>query len=1132
MPKKAFYLEADPLWYKDAIIYELHVKTFYDSNNDGIGDFKGLIQKLDYLEDLGITAIWLLPFYSSPLKDDGYDIADYFNVHKNYGGLKDFKDFLREAHRRGIRVITELVLNHTSDQHAWFQKSRRAKAGSSWRNYYVWNDTPEKYQDARIIFKDFESSNWSWDTVARQYFWHRFYSHQPDLNYESTHLQKAVSRVLDFWLEMGVDGLRLDAVPYLFESEGTHCENLTETYEFLKKLRKHIDGKFKNIMLLAEANQWPEDAAAYFGNGDICHLAFHFPLMPRMFMALQMEDRFPVIDILEQTPSIPENCQWAMFLRNHDELTLEMVTDEERDYMYRIYARDAVARINLGIRRRLAPLLGNNRRKIELMNVLLFTLPGTPVIYYGDEIGMGDNYYLGDRDGVRTPMQWSGDRNAGFSRANPHKLYLPVIMDPGYHFEAVNVESQQLSTASLLWWMKHSIAMRKRFKCFGRGSIEFITPDNPKVLAYIRRYEDENILVVVNLSKYAQVAEMDLSKLQGYIPEDVFSGNKFPVIKDDPYIFTLSPHGYYIFMLRQEEVLVVEKETLPEIRVSENWEKIFEGKTRERLERRILPQYLKQRRWFGGKARTIRQVSIEENIRVPENGSYISLLFIEVKYSEGPPEVYMLPVSFTSHRGVEGDTEQFITEGVTLKLDYEWLKLKVDRIMEESPQAVIARLNVDNEEGIIYDSMYTSKFRDKIFEMLSRRKKIKGTTGEITAIPGKMFRKLMGDRKHFNSRVLMAEQSNTSILYEDVFFFKLFRKISEGLNPDMELVRFLTEKAKFRNIPPFAGAVEFRRRGGEPGTVGLLQGFIPNQGDTWTYTLDSVKHYFEHVLAKKHELIKTPVTCEKFLNIESCEIPNVLNELIGGVYFEMVRLLGVRTAELHMALSSAPDIPDFAPEPFSLLYQRSVYQAMRSLTRKVFQSLSKNLKKLPGHIMDEGTKILSLEKNIITSFGSITKEKIPVTKTRIHGDYHLGQVLYTGKDFIIIDFEGEPARALSERRLKRSPLVDVAGMLRSFHYAAYSAYLHHVEVRPEDSAELESWIEPWYNSVGRIFLQSYLTTAKDAAFLPKKKDHLKTLLQVYLLDKAVYEIGYELNNRPAWLLIPFKGIENVLGGEK
>ncbi len=484
----------DPLWYKDAVIYEMHVRSFYDSDKDGVGDFRGLTEKLDYLQDLGITAIWLLPFYPSPLRDDGYDISDYTDIHEKYGTLRDFKAFLREAKYRGLKIITELVINHTSNQHPWFQRARRAAPGSRHREYYVWSETPQKYQEARIIFQDFESSNWAWDPEAQAYYWHRFYSHQPDLNFDSPDVRKEIIRALNFWLSLGVDGLRLDAVPYLYEREGTNCENLPETHAFLKELRRHVDATFKNRMLLAEANQWPEDAAAYFGQGDECHMAFHFPLMPRMFMALRMEDRFPIIDILQQTPQIPDNCQWALFLRNHDELTLEMVTDEERDYMYRVYSQDPQARINLGIRRRLAPLLGNHRRRIELMKSLLFAMPGTPVLYYGDEIGMGDNIFLGDRDGVRTPMQWSADRNAGFSQANSQRLYLPVNIDPEYHYEAINVEAQQNNPHSLLWWMKRMIALRKGHKALTRGSIEFLLPENTKVLAFLRCHQEECIL--------------------------------------------------------------------------------------------------------------------------------------------------------------------------------------------------------------------------------------------------------------------------------------------------------------------------------------------------------------------------------------------------------------------------------------------------------------------------------------------------------------------------------------------------------------------------------------------------------------------------------------------------------------
>lgn len=1130
MPKKEMPLEDDPLWYKDAIIYELHVKTFFDSSGDGIGDFRGLRQKLDYLEDLGITAIWLLPFYPSPLKDDGYDIADYFNVNPQYGNLRDFRDFLRDAHKRGIRVITELVLNHTSDQHAWFQKARRAKPGSAQRNYYVWNDTPEKYRDARIIFKDFEPSNWSWDPVAKQYYWHRFYSHQPDLNFESPNLMKAVQRALDFWFEMGIDGMRLDAIPYLYEREGTNCENLPETYDVLRRLRKYLDNRHKNKMFLAEANQWPEDAVAYFGDGDMCHMAFHFPLMPRMFMALQMADRFPIIDILEQTPPIEDSCQWAMFLRNHDELTLEMVTDEERDYMYRIYAKDAAARINLGIRRRLAPLLGNHRRKIELMNVLLFSMPGTPVIYYGDEIGMGDNYYLGDRDGVRTPMQWSSDRNAGFSRVNPHKLYLPVIIDPEYHYEAVNVENQQSSSASLLRWMKNTIAVRKRFRAFSRGSIEFITPENHKILAFIRRYEDEAVFVAANLSKYAQTAEFDLSEYRGYVPEEVSSHNRFPVIRETLYPLTFAPYGYYLFELKEEEAAaVIDTTELPELRVAGRWENVFEGGALEKLERRVLPLYFKQRRWFGGKARTIREMNIIEKIPFGDGTAQAYVLFIRTRYSEGPAETYTLPLSFLLHK-ISGEEEELTVEGAAVKLDYEWLGVKAEKVIEESSHAVVARLSVDGEEGILFDSLYHKGFRDRMFEMIRRRKKAKGEAGELFFYPGRAFGRLLGeDGAVPGSRVLKAEQSNTSVVYDDRYFLKLYRKMAEGMNPDMEIIRFLTERTKFANIPPFAGAMEYRARGKEPHIIGLLQGLVQNQGDTWTYSLDAARQYFERLLSERHSISAEDLDIRMF-DFESPEPAPEIQELVGGVYLEMARLLGVRTAELHIALSSVDDDPAFAPEPFSLLYQRSLYQTARSLTRKVFQEFEKYIRKVPEEIRDEAREIYASEKRIIKYYEKILVKKIPVTKTRIHGDYHLGQVLFTGKDYVIIDFEGEPARTLSERKLKRSPLVDVAGMLRSFHYAVHTEYFKHVSLRPEDASKLDPWIDPWYRCIGKAFLHAYVDTSMNRDFIPKDMNDLRTVIEVFMLEKAVYELGYEMNNRPDWLIIPFRGIKSIVGG--
>ncbi|MCF8030117.1 MAG: maltose alpha-D-glucosyltransferase, partial [Desulfohalobiaceae bacterium] len=662
MDPRAIQLTDDPEWFKDAIIYQLHVKTFMDADGNGIGDFKGLLKKLDHLQDLGVTAIWLLPFYPSPQKDDGYDIADYFDIHPDYGSLKDFREFVKSAHYRGIRVITELVLNHTSDQHRWFQLARRSDPESPFRDFYVWSDTPDRFREARVIFQDFESSNWTWDPAAGAYYWHRFYSHQPDLNFDNPEVRKTMRKVIDFWMDMGVDGMRLDAVPYLFQREGTNCENLPETHAFLKELRSHVDTHYQNRMLLAEANQWPENAVDYFGDGDECHMAFNFPIMPRLYMALWMEDRFPLIDILEQTPGIPKSSQWAIFLRNHDELTLEMVTDEERDYMYRIYARDPKARINLGIRRRLAPLLNNNRRKIELMNFLLCSLPGTPVIYYGDEIGMGDNYYLGDRNGVRTPMQWSPDRNAGFSMANPQQLYLPVIMDPEYHFESVNVENQTQNPSSLLWWMRRVIATRRRFRAFGRGDIEYLLPENHKVLSFIRRYEQERILVVINLSRFPQVAELDLSEYSGYTPVEVFSGNRFPIIRESPYVFTLGVHDYFWFSLHPETELEPESTgewEPPLFPLRQQWKEIFDGANKMRLEERILPGFLRQKRWFRSKSRKIRRILIWENIPLPAEGQDFHLLHLEVSYTEGEPETYLLPVGYIPDQESE-DTEQAV----------------------------------------------------------------------------------------------------------------------------------------------------------------------------------------------------------------------------------------------------------------------------------------------------------------------------------------------------------------------------------------------------------------------------------------------------------------------------------------
>ncbi|MCL2448067.1 MAG: maltose alpha-D-glucosyltransferase, partial [Polyangiaceae bacterium] len=639
--RRAVALADEPTWYKDAIIYEVRTRSFFDSNDDGIGDLRGLASKLDYLQDLGVTTLWLLPLYPSPGRDDGYDISDYTDVHPDVGTLADFEHFLDQAHRRGLRVITELVLNHTSDQHPWFQRSRRAPPGSPEREFYVWNDSADRYLEARIIFRDFEPSNWSWDPLAKAYYWHRFYSHQPDLNFENPAVQEALFQVVDFWLAKGVDGLRLDAVPYLYEEEGTNCENLPKTHAFLRKLRAHVDARWKSRMLLAEANQWPEDAAAYFGAGDECHMNFHFPLMPRLFMAIHQEDRLPIVDIFAQTPATDETCQWALFLRNHDELTLEMVSDEERDYMYRAYADQAAMRINLGIRRRLAPLVGNNRRKVELLNALLFSLPGTPVIYYGDEIGMGDNIYLGDRDGVRTPMQWSLDRNAGFSRANPQRLILPVVIDPEYHYESVNVENQQQNPTSLLWWTKRLIAIRKRFAAFGRGTIEFLSPSNPRVLACVRAHAGEQVLVVANLSRFAQYVELDLSAYKGFTLVEPFGETVFPPVGDAPYVITLGPHGFYWFSLDapggRGELHAL---TPPEPIVCASVEALLGSREIEPT----LVLFLETRSWLSGRPANVRDARIDEAIRIGQGPDPLFMVIVRVEYSDGDWERCAVPL--------------------------------------------------------------------------------------------------------------------------------------------------------------------------------------------------------------------------------------------------------------------------------------------------------------------------------------------------------------------------------------------------------------------------------------------------------------------------------------------------------
>ncbi|MGI8564235.1 MAG: maltose alpha-D-glucosyltransferase [Candidatus Dormibacter sp.] len=1006
-------LDDTPDWYKDAVIYELHVRSFRDSDGDGVGDFTGLIQKLDHIAGLGATALWILPFYPSPLRDDGYDIADYCQVNPGYGRVADVRKLVREAHKRGLRVITELVCNHTSDQHPWFQRARRARPGSVYRDYYVWSDTDQRYLDARIIFKDFESSNWTWDPVAQAYYWHRFYSHQPDLNYDSPRVQAEIKKVVDYWLAMGIDGLRLDAIPYLYERDGTNCENLPEGHRFLKDLRAHIDARFPHRMLLAEANQWPEDAVTYLGEGegDECHMAFHFPVMPRLFMALRMEDRYPIVDIMAQTPILPKNAQWAIFLRNHDELTLEMVTDEERDYMYRAYTQDPDARINLGIRRRLSPLLHNNRRRIELMNGLLFSLPGTPVVYYGDEIGMGDNIHLGDRHGVRTPMQWTADRNAGFSSANRQRLYLPVITDPEYHYEAINVEAQESNPQSQLNWMRRLIALRRRHPAFGRGSFEFVYPENRRVLAFIRQLGEARILVVANLSRFAQFANLDLSAFRGLNPVEIFGRTEFPQVGDGPYPLTLGPHSFYWFSLEPARVELNEEGPLPALSLVDSE---LVG---------ALPKYLRRQRWFGAKSRRVKEVQVVDT--VPLANAQLKLL--EVRFADHDADIYALPL-------------------------------------------------VPGPDGQAFDALLERDFNGALLDAIGRRRRFRGRHGDVVALPTAHMPHMNAADGELLPRLSLAEQSNNSVIFGERLILKLYRKLEPGINPDLEMSRFLTE-AGFRNVAQVYGALLYRSGRDQTATLAMLQAYVPNRGDAWSQVLDELG------------------------SGESGAIER---------YQPYAELLGRRTAEMHLVLASDPDDPAFAPEPSTMLSIRSSYQSVRTLAAQVLQALRRQLPQMEGESQELARRVTSGEDQIQRRLRALLQERVEAARIRCHGDYHLGQALFTGGDFVIVDFEGEPARPLPERRLKRWALKDVAGMLRSFAYAA--------------AASEVDFGQEWAAAASHAFLRGYWTAAGDAPFVPRTAAERELLLEVMLIEKALYELRYELDNRPQWVSISLRGL--------
>lgn len=1087
----------DPLWYKDAVIYQLHVKSFFDGNNDGIGDFAGLIGKLDYIAGLGVNTLWLLPFYPSPRRDDGYDIAEYKAVHPDYGSLADARRFIAEAHKRGLRVITELVINHTSDQHPWFQRARHAKPGSKARSFYVWSDDDQHYAGTRIIFLDTEKSNWTWDPVAGQYFWHRFYSHQPDLNFDNPQVLKAVIGVMRFWLDLGVDGLRLDAIPYLIERDGTNNENLPETHQVLKAIRAEIDANYPDRMLLAEANQWPEDTRPYFGEGegDECHMAFHFPLMPRMYMALAMEDRFPITDILRQTPEIPANCQWAIFLRNHDELTLEMVTDRERDYLWNYYAEDRRARINLGIRRRLAPLLQRDRRRIELLTSLLLSMPGTPTLYYGDELGMGDNIYLGDRDGVRTPMQWSPDRNGGFSRAEPQRLVLPPIMDPLYGYQTVNVEAQAHDPHSLLNWNRRLLAVRKQQKAFGRGSLRLLTPSNRRILAYIREYTDadgntEVILCVANVSRAAQAAELDLSQYADQVPVEMLGGSAFPPIGQLPFLLTLPPYGFYWFLLAAHDRMpswhTRPTEGLPELTtlvLRKRMEELLESPSRDTLQETILPQYLPKRRWFAGKEGPIDQVRLSYGVRFDTATTPVLLGELQV-LSEGVASQYLLPFGLLAEEQINSALPQ---------------------------QLALARVRRGRQVGLITDAFVLEPFIRAVLHACQAgdRRSCGHGLGELRFHSNEALAALELDEQS-EVRYLSAEQSNSSVVIGDRVVLKLIRRVNPGVHPELEMSAYLTA-AGFANISPLLAWVSREDAQGTPHLLMIAQGYLNNQGDAWAWTQNTL----ERAIRDEME----PASAEPEAHT------NALAELAG-----FAALLGQRLGEMHLLLAAPSEDPAFAP-------RASDGDDSARWSRQISAELSHALDLLAQHrdSLDHDSQALvddlqQQRDGLAAHVHQLAEQAQGGLLMRVHGDLHLGQVLVVQGDAYLIDFEGEPSRPLEERRARHSPYKDVSGVLRSFDYAAAMV------LRSASAVDLS---EPARQARQRVARQ-YLLQARHAfveayglatAALPhawQQAEGERAALELFCLEKAAYEITYEAENRPSWLAVPLHGLHGLI----
>jgi len=1076
-------LDADELWYKDAIIYQLHVKAFADSNNDGIGDFAGLTEKLGYLQDLGVTALWLLPFYPSPGRDDGYDIADYGSINPDFGTMKDFRRFIAEAKRRGLRVITELVVNHTSDQHDWFKRARRSDPKSSARNWYVWSDTDQKYLGTRIIFTDTEKSNWTWDPEAGQFYWHRFFSHQPDLNFDNPRVVGAIVKVMKRWLDAGVDGFRLDAIPYLCEREGTSNENLPETHTIIKKLRAELDAYAKGKLMLAEANQWPEDVQEYFGQSDECQMAYHFPLMPRIYMAIAQEDRFPITDILRQTPDIPSNCQWALFLRNHDELTLEMVTDVERDYLWSTYANDPRARINVGIRRRLAPLMDNDRRKIELMNSLLLSFPGTPIIYYGDEIGMGDNIYLGDRNGVRTPMQWTPDRNGGFSRADPARLYAPTIMDPVYGYEAVNVEAQSRSLSSLLSATKRLISVRKSTLAFGRGTMSFIRPTNRSVLAYIRQYQDEVILCVANLSRSAQATELDLSSWKDRVPLEMLGRTRFPAIGEVPYMITLAPYGFYWFQLKERDksehvqpTVVPEFETLV-VPLNATWVSL--ARTRGVFEADVLPGHLARTRWYPERSPIAIHPTLTSAIPFCDIGDNRPWLAFFEATQNGETARYVLPMRI------------------------EWVRFDRERY---NPHA-FAAVRQGAREGTLLDVA-----TDQIFIALLLRNLREALTVEEGSLRLE-FRPTaeLSDgpiRTPEHIRAVEAERSDSTALVDHDYVVKVFRKLESGTNPEIEIGQFLTEVAGFANTPALLGSVELVE-GDQRSAIAAVHAFVENQGDGWTVT----SAYLDRFVDEQRLLAAS-------------EHPHESEERVP--YLRYMTQIGRRVAEMHLALAGSNQLADFAPEPIrpDLVSDRIEETVARA--ERVFGALKQKrdtIREADRPLVDQA---LAQGAALRDRLEALLPPDIEGLNIRHHGDFHLGQILIVKDDVFIVDFGGEPGRTLEQRRRKAPAARDVAALIRSIDYSANAALERALKVAPDEQGRLGAALAEWRDRAAATFRAAYREIMAQAPLWPTDPRAGDQMLQFFLLDKTLSEIESDLANRPDRLRVPLGGMLRLL----